>query len=608
MIEQDHAGRRTLSDRWAAGKGYTSSISFILQVFRHSRERAKLLWLGVGLIVVIGATAYGQIELNAWNQPFYDALSRKDLPAFGSQLLVFAVIAGALLILNVAQTWLNQMAKLKLREGLTRDLFAQWLAPKRVFMLAGAGEIGVNPDQRIQADAQHLAELSIDLGVGLLQATLLLASFIGVLWALSAGVTFELQGKSLTIPGYMVWSALIYAGAASLASWRVGRPLIHLNAERYARESDLRFALVHVNEHSDGIAVYRGEEGEKDRLHHELDRLLAILRRLVGATTNLTWVTAGYGWFTIVAPIIVAAPAYFAGNLSFGGLLMAVGAFTQVQQSLRWFVDNAGAIADWRATRFRVDAFRQALLEIDKFGEEVSRIELVSKTDDKIILDDLAIISPTGCSRLNEDHIEIAPSERVLIVGSHVSGKTSLFRAMAGLWPWGNGRISMPSAEGVMFMPKRPYLPDGALRDILAYPASAERFTEEQFCAALTRMELSHLSLGLDRVARWDKELTDPEQQGLAFARLLLHKPRWVVVDEAIGSLAPETRKTLFNIFKQELAATALVYISGPQALDEFYTRVLYLTKNPQGPCLTIHCMPCSPTPDGEQAVSASRH
>ena len=184
MIEQDHTGRQTLSDRWAAGDGYASSMSFILQVFRHSRERAKLLWLGVGLIVVIGATAYGQIELNAWNQPFYDALSRKDLPAFGSQLLVFAVIAGALLILNVAQTWLNQMAKLKLREGLTRDLFAQWLTPRRAFLLAGAGEIGVNPDQRIQADAQHLAELSTDLGVGLFQATLLLVCFIGVLWTL----------------------------------------------------------------------------------------------------------------------------------------------------------------------------------------------------------------------------------------------------------------------------------------------------------------------------------------------------------------------------------------------------------------------------------------
>jgi vitamin B12/bleomycin/antimicrobial peptide transport system ATP-binding/permease protein len=318
----------------------------ILEAFYVSPDRAMLLWLGAGLVAVVAATAFGQIRLNAGNQPFYHALSRKDLPVFGSQLLVFVCIAGALLSLNMAQTWLNQLTKMKLREGLTRDLFAQWLAPKRAFLLAGAKEIGENPDQRLHEDARHLAELSTDLGVGLVQATLLLASFIGVQWILSAGVTFELQWKSFVIPGYMVWSALLYAGAASWASWRVGRPLIHLNAERYARESDLRFALVHVNEHSDGIAVYRGEAKEKDRLHRELDRLLVVLRRLVGATTGLTWITAGYGWFTIVAPIVVATPAYFAGDLSFGGLLMAVGAFNQVQQSLRWFVDNCGLAAD----------------------------------------------------------------------------------------------------------------------------------------------------------------------------------------------------------------------------------------------------------------------
>jgi len=358
MVKEADITCQTVAERRPPGDRLVSQLWKILEAFYVSRERFALLWLGVGLVAVIGATAYGQVELNAWNQPFYDALARKDLAAFGSQLLVFVYIAGALLILNVAQTWLNQLTKMKLREGLTRDLFAQWLAPKRAFLLAGAKDVGENPDQRIHADVQHLAELSTDLGVGLVQATLLLASFIGVLWVLSAGVSFEFEGKAFVVPGYMVWAALLYAGAASWASWRVGWPLIDLNAERYARESDLRFALVHVNEHCDGIAVHRGEADARDRLHRELDRLLLILRRLVGATTGLMWVTAGYGWFTIVAPIIVAAPAYFAGKLSFGGLLMAVGAFNQVQQSLRWFVDNFGLIADWRATLFRVGCFR----------------------------------------------------------------------------------------------------------------------------------------------------------------------------------------------------------------------------------------------------------
>ena len=263
MAKQADKARQIGSEAQTTGVGLTPQIKVIWDAFYTSRERAMLLWLSAGLVVVVSATAYGQIKLNAWNKPFYDALSSKDLAGFAAQLLVFVYIAGALLVLNVAQTWLNQMAKIKLREGLTRDLIAQWLKPRRAFLLAGAGEIGVNPDQRIHEDAHHLAELSTDLGVGLLQATLLLVSFIGVLWILSAGVVFEFQGRTFAIPGYMVWCALFYAGAASWASWRIGRPLIELDAERYARESDLRFALVHVNEHRDEIAAHRGELGEQ---------------------------------------------------------------------------------------------------------------------------------------------------------------------------------------------------------------------------------------------------------------------------------------------------------------------------------------------------------
>jgi putative ATP-binding cassette transporter len=592
-------------ERPTANDGFTPQMRMIFEAFYGSRERATLLWLGAGLVVIVAATAYGQIKLNAWNQPFYDALARKDLAGFGSQLLVFVYIASALLILNVAQTWLNQMTKMKLREELTRDLFAQWLAPKRAFLLAGAKEIGENPDQRIHADAQRLADLSADLSVGLLQATLLLGSFIGVLWMLSAGVMFTLEGMSFAIPGYMVWAALLYAGAGSWASWRVGRPLIDLNAERYARESDLRFALVHVNEHSGGIAVYRGEAEERNRLNRELDRLVVVLRRLVSATTGLTWVTAGYGWFAIVAPIIVAAPAYFAGSLSFGGLLMAVGAFNQVQQSLRWFVDNFAAIADWRATLFRVGRFRQALSEMDKLGGGARRIDLVTTSDDKLCIESFGVVSPGGCTMLNETHIEIMPAERVLIIGAPGSGKTSLFHAMAGLWPWGSGRISLPPTERMMFMPKRPYVPDGALREALAYPAPPKNFAEGDFVAALSLMGLSHLSRWLDRRARWDRELSEPEQQALAFARVVLHKPRWVIVDEAIQSLAPEARKSLFEFIEQELTATSLIHISGPQAQDQFYTRLLHLTMNPHGERLAVPCLPCAAEPKGKQAVVA---
>ena len=566
--------------------GFVAQLSMMFAVLRASSGRAGLMWLDIGLIGVIAATAYWQIELNAWNKPFYDALSRRDLADFLSQLGVFGEIAGALLVLNVAQTWLNQMLRMRMREAFTRDLFVEWLAPRRIFLLSQAGEIGVNPDQRIHEDARHLADLTTDLGVGLLQAALLLACFIGVLWGLSSGVVLSFAGRHLVIPGYMVWCALIYAGIASAASGFVGRPLIGLNAEHYARESDLRFSLVHLNEHGEDVALYGGEATELARLDRVLGRLLFILRRLVGATTRLAWVTAGYGWFTIVAPIIVAAPAYFDGNLTFGGLLMSAGAFTQVQQSLRWFIDNASALADWRATLHRVAAFRAALLKTDGAEPGPSRIAVEVSADDRLRIEDLEVFLPYATITLSKSVVELAPGERVLIVGAPGAGKTSLFRALAGLWPWGSGSIALPRDGAVMFMPKRPYFPEGSLREALAYPAPPEKFSQQAYEVALARLGLGRLLPDLDRTSRWDQELNDPEQQTLAFARLRLHEPRWVVIDEALEAVGPETREAVFDLLAKELSRTAVLCIGGPQARRDRRAKVLALNFEPLEPNL----------------------
>lgn len=548
-----------------------------------SPGRNKLFLLGTGICTVVSLTAYSQIELNSWNKPFYDALSLKDFAGFLHQLLVFAVLAGALLTLNVAQAWLREMTKLKAREDLTRDLFDNWLEPRRAFRLSKAGEIGQNPDQRIHEDARHLVDLSTDLGIGLLQATLLLACFTSVLWTASGGITFSVVGISFAMPGYMVWCALIYAGIASYGSWRVGRPLIPLNAERYAREADLRSALVRVNERTEAIALYGGETDEKDYLNREFDQVLAIMRRLVSGITRLTWVTAGYGWFTIVAPFIVAAPGYFAGDMSLGGLMMAVGAFIQVQQALRWFVDNFSLIADWRATLLRVASFRLALLEMDRLGHDAGRIELVPTADDRLVFDQIGIASPGGCTRLSEKHAVINPAERVLIVGKQRGDKTSLFSAIAGLWPWGCGRILLPPAQSMMFISRQDYLPPDTLRGALAYPAEPAQFTSEEYMAALERMKLAHLSAGLDRDARLEQELTREEQDKLAFTRLLLHKPRWIVLDEAIDHLDEDARGLVLDIFGQELADAAIVNIGQADTQRGFFTRVLHLIEDPEG-------------------------
>jgi putative ATP-binding cassette transporter len=325
------------------------------------------------MVLVICATAAAQVGLNAWNRPFYEAIAERNFPAFLDQLLVFTVIAGCLLVLNVAQAWLREMIKLKSREWLTRDLFSEWLKPGRSTRLARAGEVGINPDQRIHEDARRLTELSADLGVGLLQASLLLLSFLGVLWSISGGLGIWICGVSLTIPGYMVWCALLYAASGSWLTWRVGRPLVGMNSRRYQHESQFRFALFQANQQIHNIARLRGQEGEKRRLGLDLEKVLGMAREIVDATARLTWITAGYGWISIVAPIAIASPAYFTGKLSFGELMVVVGGFSQVNQSLRWFVDNFALLADWRAALSRVIKFREALLMSDSGYEQENR-------------------------------------------------------------------------------------------------------------------------------------------------------------------------------------------------------------------------------------------
>jgi putative ATP-binding cassette transporter len=357
----------------------------------------------------------------------------------------------------------------------------------------------------------------------------------------------------------------------------VGRPLIALNTQRYAREAQLRAMLVRASEHADGIALNAGEADEARRLQKQLERLTIVLRRLVRSVARLSLVTSGYGWFAVVVPLVVAAPGYFTGSMSIGVLMMVVGAFNQVQQALRWFVDNFRGIADWQATLLRVATFRQALVSIEEDDAGSKGIDIAGNSGNRLYLGKLEVRTTRTTAALAEMDVHIRPGENVLIIDQAEVGESVLFRALAGLWPWGGGQVRWPAGASVMFLPQRPYLPIGSLRAALAYPLPPHAFGDTALKAALERTGMSHLCGQLGERQHWYRELSVREQQCIAFARTLLHRPQWVFIGEATDLLDEDHRRSVLSIFEHELAGSGVVNARRAPARGQAHTQTLHL-------------------------------
>ena len=572
-------------------------LALFTRVLRRAPGGRRVMAIFAATIVVTGGNMAGQVWLNDWNGQFFDALARKELREFLVLLWTFLIIIAVLLTLTVAQTFLQERLKLRLRDWIARHLLSALMNPMRLYQLSFAGPYGRNPDQRLQEDTRLLGDLTADLGCGLVYSLLQITAFVGVLWALSAQVIFEVAGYHVAIPGYMVWCALAYALCGSGLTWLVGRPLIALNAERYLREAEFRFALVRVNESGESIALHGGEEDERRHLGVSLAAVIDVMRRISTSLARLTWITAGTGWLSIVVPILVAAPAYFSGTLSLGGLIMVAGAFSQVQWAMRWFVDNFSRLADWRAAIHRVARFREALDHLPAVEEGSEEITRAPHPEGNLAFENVRILLPDGHIIIEEASASFAPGDRALITGETGAGKSTLFRAVAGLWPWGSGTILMPPPEAMAFLPQRPYLPLGTLRNAVTYPSPPDAYSDADVRQALRRCDLGSLIPKLDRVERWDRELSLGEQERIAFARLLLHKPGWIFLDEATAALDEESQRNIMGLFDDELKSAAVLSIGHRPDLAVYYTRTLQLIHGREGARLRIKPLGVPPPP-----------
>lgn len=570
---RDAAGDIRFAEDWRA----------LVGAVRFRPERRVIGIMTAVLVGIIIANMVGQVWLNRWNGVFFDAIGRKDFQSFLMHLSMFVVIVAFLLTCVVSQTWLQERLKIHLRAAIGNRLLGEWLAPHRAYRLGFAGKDASAPDQRIQEDTRLLAELTAELGAGVIHSTLLLVSFIGILWGLSAGIKLPIGGKEVEIPGYLVWCALAYAGVGSFLTWIVGKPMIALNAERYAREAEFRFSLVRVNESAEAISLYGGERDERRLLDGDFARVLEAMRRLSTSLARLTWITSGYGWIALVFPLIAASPGYFKGSLTLGGLMMIVGAFAQVQLALRWFVDQFPRIADWRAALHRVAGFERAMRRIERQEPGEARIAISEHPEGLLAFRDVDIHLSDGSVIIAEATAVVHPGERVLITGESGSGKSTLFRTLAGIWPWGSGEIRTPPPGEMHFMPQRPYLPLGSLKAAACYPDPADSFDNAEVLAALERCGLGELIGGLHQVERWDKLLSLGQQQRLAFARLVLHKPRWVFMDEATAALDGPMQQRVMSLFDEELAGTTLLSIGHRPGLEAYHQRTLQVISTPDG-------------------------
>ena len=531
--------------------------------------RSERKWQARGLLAAIVAlnlaAVYMLVQINTWNRVFYDALQQRDASMFWAQLGRFAWLAIVYIVIAVYRFYLTQRLQLDWRRWLTQRTLARWLEGKAFYRLELArfqnGAAPDNPDQRIQEDLNLFTTYTVSLSMGLLNAAVTFVSFVGILWTLSGSMGLG----HWQVPGFMVWMAVLYCAAGSAITFWVGRPQVQLNYRQQRLEADFRHRLVRVREHSEAIALDGGEGVEGTQLELRLSDALANYLDLVKKQKNLVWFTNFFGQAAVVFPFIVAAPRFFSGAIQLGELMQIASAFDRVQGSLSWIVDNYSDLAAWRATTERLGGFQASL------AAQAAAQGLRPEPGPQLRARQLDVQLPSGEPLLARTALDAAPGDAILVSGPSGAGKSTLLRALAGIWPFALGTATLP--RDAMFIPQRPYFPDGRLRDALAYPEPAAHYGDAALRQALHEAQLPALAERLDDEGAWNATLSGGEQQRLAIARVLLKRPAWVFADEATSALDGPTEQRLYTRLRDLVRERggALVSVAHRDSVQAFH-------------------------------------
>jgi vitamin B12/bleomycin/antimicrobial peptide transport system ATP-binding/permease protein len=570
---EDLKRRYLLKRFWESASGF----------WRGSARRTAWFLTG-SLLATIAVQLIIQYQLTVWNRVIFDGLENRNADVVLFQAVIFPVLAVASVSSWLVNVYLRMTTQRRWRRWLSGHVIDRWLAGGRYYQLNLVKGDHQNPEYRIAEDLRLATESPVEFVSGIVFAFLSAATFIVVLWTIGGSLTVPIGGAAITIPGFLVLGAIVYAVIASGSMLLIGRRFVRVAENKNQAEAEYRYLLTRLRENGESIALIRGEEEERAGLDASLANVLRRWRDVCFQTMRTTIVYQGSGILAPVVPVILSAPKFLDGSMTLGEVMQAASAFVIVQTAFSWLVDNYPKFADWTASARRVASLLVSLDTLDRAEEAgVGQIEYGETANDALHLSDLSVTLDDGTVVVNDADVAIQPGEKVLVVGESGTGKSSLVRAIAGLWPWGGGNLQIQAGARMFLLPQRPYIPIGTLRRAVTYPSGVDDVRHEDIADAMKEVGLEDFIERLDEEQNWDQVLSGGEKQRVAFARILVHEPDIIVMDEATSALDPGSQEYLMKLVQERLPKTTIISVGHRPELEKFHERKLVLEARKEG-------------------------